>query len=119
MKKLAFCLWVLITMGCSVSPDYYPRGTVEIKSYLIFDQLGSRYSTIFYSVSNTGISKISSVTISLYIQTDRGDYYKTLVNSISIQPNHSIFGDTTISFVTNNSRITHLSNILIKNAFFE
>ena len=120
MQKMIFLLSILtIYTSCQTSTDWYPKGKVNLAGFRIVDAMNTRNCVLFYHITNTGISKITTTTFSLKIQSDLGTYYKTIINGTPIQPTRDIFGDYSISFLSNTEILTNSNNISISGSYFE
>lgn len=118
MKKIVL-IFIFFFMHCSQQPDWYPTGNVKIMSYRTYENLSVKNCNVFYSISNTGISKISQSTISFQINTLEGIYYLTEINQTTILPNTGIFDSFSFSFFTNTENVSNMNQIAISGYFFE
>ncbi len=125
MKKCSVWILLFILIGflffsCASGSDWYPTGKVEISKYRVYDTPdGLRNCTVFYKVSNTGQSRINQSTVSIQLDTDKGSYLTTVVNTTVVLPGKSIYGSVNISFFDITETVNDSGSITVTDYFFE
>ncbi len=107
-------------ISCVDSTDWYPTGNVEILKYRVYDTPeGLRNCSVFYKINNTGVGKINQSTVSLTLETDKGSYLTTVVNTTVILPGKSIYGSVDVTFFDNTEVLDGSDSIVVTGYFFE
>lgn len=117
-SNILMLFFIVFLMSCANDDEWYPEGSVEVINLNHEEVDGSLYGTITLKVSNTGLSKISTVTSTVQIQSDKRVYWKTIVNEITILPDEYITADFDIGYVDIDELVT-IEDIKVTNAFFE
>lgn len=125
MNKIKFwlitilCIIALGFISCTNSDDWYPSGNVKISSFSEYKEgSGNKIGVIFYSVENTGNSKIVQSTVSFKILTDMDEYYNTKVSQTTILPGKKIWENIAITYF-NSVEVSALDKVTIEDSFFE
>lgn len=135
-KMIIVCMIfsVLMVGGCALTEkDWTPRGEISIMDYHQYtDSYGGKKCRVFYSISNTGLSEIQSVSVSFKIDTEVETYYQTVDVQKKIGVSNRIYSDFAIELVnlyitnstpsnavTNLESVTDLSDIRVTDSYFD
>ena len=110
---------IMALISCGDNLDWYPRGEVKIVSFSVYDNTGTRNCILYYRITNTGLSKITTTSLSVQVKTDSGVYYKTALNNTGVLSGKEIYGELIIQFTTNKAKIQNTNDVRISNYFFE
>jgi len=114
-----FSVFMFSFISCENNNGWYPTGTVVISSFSEYtDGVGDKICTVFYSIENTGNSRISLNTVSFKILTDSDEYYITKVSETTILPGKKIWESIAITYF-DPLEVTALDRITIEGSFYE
>jgi hypothetical protein len=102
----------------TTSSAWYPTGKASVVSIYEQDGVSSRSALVTIKIENTGLSRISTSTVSFSIETDKRSYRTTFVSNVAILPGKAIYDTVTVNYIEA-PETTIIAKVTIGEEFYE
>jgi len=124
MSAVTIALTILFALGViwACSPQdpsaWYPKGEASVVAFLETTESGVKLCSVTLKLSNTGLSKIRTSTVSLSLVTGARTYLSTYVSTLAILPGKSVYETKTVAYA-DPGEATEQAKITVAEQFYE